>query len=86
MGSKMKSDKYDEVNEYRFELKLVGLGTNADMALKWAIEQLHNLNTEVVDGEIVYEEIEKTYDSREFDEQEEILVKPDEWLSVIPEA
>ena len=86
MGFKMKSDKYDEVNEYRFELKLVGLGTNADKALKWAVEQLNNLNTEVVDGEIVYEEIEKTYDSREFDEEQEVLVKPDEWLSVIPEA
>tara|TARA_R110002012_G_scaffold262866_3_gene445246 strand:+ start:1886 stop:2122 length:237 start_codon:yes stop_codon:yes gene_type:complete len=77
--------KRKEVNEYRFELCLIGLGEDADDALQWAVEQLNNRNTEVVDGEIVYQEVASPYDSKEI-EEETVLVKPEEWLTVIPEA
>ena len=64
------------MNEYRFQLQIIGVGEDEDDALNWALQQLGKKNTDVLEGEIVDEEY---FDS-------DTSIKPDEWVTVIPEA
>tara|TARA_R110000824_G_scaffold67977_4_gene176089 strand:+ start:3608 stop:3838 length:231 start_codon:yes stop_codon:yes gene_type:complete len=76
----MKTTK-KRMNEYRFQLQIIGLGEDEDEALNWALQQLGEKNTDVLEGEIVFEMIgdEEYFDS-------DTSIKPDEWVTVIPEA
>ena len=78
----MKKETKRTINEYRFQLNIIGLGVDEDEALTWALQQLGERNSDVLEGEIVFELIEETDEGLE----SEVLVKPDEWVAVIPEA
>ena len=78
----MKKETKRTINEYRFQLNIIGLGVDEDEALTWALQQLGESNSDVLEGEIVFELIEETDEGLEA----EVLVKPDEWVTVIPEA
>tara|TARA_R100000234_G_scaffold119989_2_gene104710 strand:- start:2862 stop:3098 length:237 start_codon:yes stop_codon:yes gene_type:complete len=78
----MKKETKRTINEYRFQLNIIGLGVDEDEALTWALQQLGERNSDVLEGEIVFELIEETDEYLE----SEVLVKPDEWVTVIPEA
>jgi|TARA_R100000329_G_C7421704_1_gene148170 hypothetical protein len=78
----MKKETKRTINEYRFQLNIIGLGVDEDEALTWALQQLGERNSDVLEGEIVFELIEETDEGLE----SEVLVKPDEWVTVIPEA
>lgn len=78
----MKKETKRTINEYRFQLNIIGLGVDEDEALTWALQQLGERNSDVLEGEIVFELVEETDEYLE----SEVLVKPDEWVTVIPEA
>ena len=78
----MKKETKRTINEYRFQLNIIGLGVDEDEALTWVLQQLGERNSDVLEGEIVFELIEETDEGLE----SEVLVKPDEWVTVIPEA
>ena len=78
----MKKETKRTINEYRFQLNIIGLGVDEDEALTWALQQLGERNSDVLEGEIVFEMVEETDEYLEY----EVLVKPDEWVTVIPEA
>jgi len=69
------------MNEYRFQLQIIGVGEDEDDALNWALQQLGKKNIGVLEGEIVFEMIgdEGHCDS-------DASIKPGEWVTVIPEA
>mgnify|MGYP003625984299 FL=1 len=69
------------MNEYLFQLQVIGLGADEDDALHWALQQLGKKNTDVLQGEIVYEMVE---DKEQLDS--DAMIKPDDWLTVTPEG
>ena len=51
----MKKETKRTINEYRFQLNIIGLGVDEDEALTWALQQLGERNSDVLEGEIVFE-------------------------------
>ena len=78
----MKKLTKKKINEYRFQLNIIGLGEDEYEALTWALQQLGERNGDVLEGEIVFEMVEESDQYLESDS----AAKPDDWVTVIPEA